>query len=70
MAPDAAALQALAQARGEAIRAALMDNGVPVARLAITLPPEGAPLPPSATSELALGGLGDLRARARSHGKT
>ncbi len=54
MAPDAAALRALAQARGEAIRAALMDNGVPVGRLAIVLPAEDAPLQPSATSELVL----------------
>jgi len=54
MAPDAAALRALAQARGEAIRAALMENGVSITRLAITLPPEGAPLPPSGPSELAL----------------
>jgi hypothetical protein len=56
MAPDAAALRALALARGEAIRAALVDNGVPVGRLAIVLPPEGAELPPSAISELAVGG--------------
>lgn len=56
MAPDAAALQALARARGEAIRAALMDNGVPVGRLAIVLPAEDAPLQPSATSELVLAG--------------
>jgi hypothetical protein len=56
MAPDAAALRALAQTRGEAIRAALMDNGVAVTRLAITLPPETATLPPSARSELVLGG--------------
>ena len=54
MAPDAAALRALAQARGEAIRAALMENGVSITRLAITLPPQGAPLPPSGPSELAL----------------
>ena len=54
MAPDAATLRALAQARGEAIRAALMENGVSITRLAITLPPEGAPLPPSGPSELAL----------------
>ncbi len=56
MAPDAAALRALAQARGEAIRDALMDNGVSVTRLAITLPPQDAELPPSARSELVLGG--------------
>jgi len=56
MAPDAAALRALGQTRGEAIRAALVDNGVPVGRLAIVLPPEGAELPQSASSELALGG--------------
>ncbi len=56
MAPDAAALRALAQTRGEAIRAALMDNGVAVTRLAITLPPPDAALPPSASSELVLGG--------------
>lgn len=54
MAPDTAALRALAQARGEAIRAALMDNGVPVRRLTIVLPAEDAPLQPSATSELVL----------------
>lgn len=54
MAPDTAALRALAQARGEAIRAALMDNGVPVRRLAIVLPADDAPLQPSATSELVL----------------
>ncbi|HEX2795875.1 MAG TPA: DUF748 domain-containing protein [Immundisolibacter sp.] len=54
MAPDTAALRALAQARGEAIRAALMDNGVPVGRLTIVLPAEDAPLQPSATSELVL----------------
>ena len=51
-----AALRALGQTRGEAIRAALVDNGVPVGRLAIVLPPEGAELPQSASSELALGG--------------
>ncbi|MGE0809566.1 MAG: DUF748 domain-containing protein [Immundisolibacter sp.] len=56
LAPDAAALRALGQTRGEAIRAALVDNGVPVGRLAIVLPPEGAELPQSASSELALGG--------------
>ena len=56
MAPDAATLRALALARGEAIRAALVDNGVPVRRLAIALPAEGAALPPSGVSELALGG--------------
>lgn len=56
MAPDAAALQALAQARGNAIRAALVDNGVPAARLSIALPAEGAELPKSAKSELALAG--------------
>jgi hypothetical protein len=55
MAPDAAAVRALAQARGEAIRAALVDNGVPAERLSIALPAEGAELPKSARSELALG---------------
>jgi hypothetical protein len=55
MAPDAAAVRALAQARGEAIRAALVDNGVPAGRLSITLPADGAELPKSARSELALG---------------
>lgn len=56
MAPDAAALRALAQARGEAIRATLVGNGVPVGRLAIVLPPEQAEVPASATTELAIGG--------------
>lgn len=56
MAPDAEALRALAQARGEAIRAALMDNGVAATRLAITLPPEAVTLPASASSELLLSG--------------
>ncbi len=56
MAPEAVALRALAQTRGEAIRAALVDNGVPVGRIAIVLPPEGSELPQSASSELALGG--------------
>lgn len=56
LAPDATALQGLAQARGDAIRAALVDNGVPAARLSIALPAEGAQLPKSAKSELALGG--------------
>ncbi|MDD3651850.1 DUF748 domain-containing protein, partial [Immundisolibacter sp.] len=56
MAPDAAALRALALTRGEAIRAALVDNGVPVGRLAIVRPAEGAELPPSGVSELALRG--------------
>lgn len=55
LAPDFKALRAMAQARGEAIRAALMDNGVPVQRMAITLPPEDAPLPPSAPTQFALG---------------
>ncbi len=55
LAPDARTLQALAQARGAAIRAALVDNGVPVQRMAITLPEENATLPLTAPTEFALG---------------
>ena len=55
LAPDAKTLRTLAQARGEAIRAALMDNGVPVQRMAITLPAENATLPLTAPTEFALG---------------
>ena len=55
LAPDAKALQALAQARGAAIRAALMDNGVPVQRMAITVPAQDAPLLPNASTEFAIG---------------
>ncbi|WP_448510883.1 DUF748 domain-containing protein [Immundisolibacter sp.] len=55
LAPDAGALQAMARARGEAIRSALMDNGVPAQRMAITVPAQDAPLPPSASTEFAIG---------------
>jgi uncharacterized protein involved in outer membrane biogenesis len=54
MAPDADAMQALARARGEAIRAALAGNGVPLQRMAITVPALPQPLPPSAVSEFEL----------------
>lgn len=54
MAPDEDALQALARARGEAIRAVLAENGVPLQRMAITVPALPQPLPPSALSEFEL----------------
>ena len=54
MAPDENAMQALARARGEAIRAVLAQNGVPLQRMAITVPALPQPLPPSAVSEFEL----------------
>lgn len=54
MAPDEDAMQALARARGEAIRAVLAENGIPLQRMAITVPALPQPLPPSAISEFEL----------------
>ena len=47
-------MQALARARGEAIRAVLAENGIPLQRMAITVPALPQPLPPSAISEFEL----------------